>query len=252
MTILMVIALIPFFLCWGSFLNVVAYRLIRDVSFIRPRSYCIHCRHSLAWYDLLPVISWFMLKGRCRYCNEPITFLYPLIELLTALLMTLLVLLVPHSYQCAYFIFFSALIVTIRSDLETMLISRFVTLFLIPLGFAASACGLLDLTLFESILGACVGWMLLYLIDKFFFMLTKKNGLGQGDIDLLAFIGSFLGIYGCWVTLLLSSLIGSIIGGMYMFITGASKTLKIPYGPFLALGAIIFVLFKSYIFSFIF
>jgi len=250
--IAVVIALIPFFLCWGSFLNVVAYRLIHEVSFIRPRSYCPHCRHNLAWYDLLPVVSWIMLKGRCRYCHAPITFLYPLIEILTALIMILLVTFVPYHYMFAYFIFFSALIITIRSDLETMLISRFVSLYLVPLGFLFSALGMLPLSLTESILGALIGWSLLYLTDKLFFLITKKEGLGQGDIDLLTFIGSFVGIYGCWITLLASSLIGSILGGMYMIITGSGRMVKIPFGPFLALGALISVLFKSYIFSFIF
>jgi len=250
--ILVVIALIPFFLCWGSFLNVVAYRLIHTVSFIVPRLYCPHCRHTLAWYDLIPVISWLLLKGTCRYCKQSITFLYPFIELLTVLILSLLVLYSEPDYLFSYFLFFSALIVTIASDLRTMLISRYVSLFLVPLGFLLSAFNMLPITLPESIAGALMGFGLLYLIGKIFFGITHKEGMGQGDIDLLAFIGSFVGPYGCWMTLLLGSLAGSIIGILYSLIAKPGKYFKIPFGPFLALGAILFVLCKPWLLTLFF
>jgi prepilin signal peptidase PulO-like enzyme (type II secretory pathway) len=115
--------LVPVWLCWGSFLNVVAYRILHKKSIVKPRSQCPHCNHSLAWLDLIPVLSWVYLKGRCRYCGQPISTLYPFIEILTTLVMTLLVIMAPTRYVPAYFILFSALIVTIRSDIETMLIS---------------------------------------------------------------------------------------------------------------------------------
>ncbi|MCX5922679.1 MAG: prepilin peptidase [Candidatus Dependentiae bacterium] len=235
--------MIPLFLCWGSFLNVVAYRLIHNGSLLRPRSYCPHCRRTLAWYDLIPVLSWLLLKGSCRYCKKSISFLYPLIELVTALSMTMLTIYVPWDYFLGYFIFFSALIVTIRTDLEFMLVSRFVSLFLVPLGILLSFFNLLPLSLCESALGALIGYGILAGIARTFFILTKKEGLGQGDVDLLAFIGSFTGIYGCWISLLIGSLAGSVIGITYMAFFKPNKSFKIPFGPFLALGAMIFVLF---------
>src|SRR2546428_8423420 len=120
-------------LCWGSFLNVVGYRLMKDEHLL-DRSRCIHCKHQIAWYDLIPVISYFMLKGKCRACRQPISGLYPFIELFTTMSMLLLYYLVDFEYFIAYFLFFSALIITIRTDLETMLISRWVTLVLVPFG----------------------------------------------------------------------------------------------------------------------
>lgn len=148
---------------------------------------------------------------------------------------------VPLHYFLAYAVFFSALIVTIRSDLETMLISRFVTIYLMPLGWIFSFCNLLPITIGTSILGTIIGYAILFGIGKIFYLVTHKEGIGQGDLELLAFIGSFLGVMGCWVTLFIGSVVGSILAFAYMIITRNSKATKIPFGPFLALGAIAYV-----------
>jgi leader peptidase (prepilin peptidase)/N-methyltransferase len=243
---------VPFFLCWGSFLNVVGYRLIHEKSFIYPRSHCTHCKHTLAWYDLIPVISYLMLKGKCRYCHKSISFLYPLIELITAVIMPLLLLRVDSLYFPSYFIFFSALIVTIRTDLDLMLISRFVTLFLVPLAFILSFFSLLFISPLESFLGAFFGYGILFFIDSIFKLITKKTGIGQGDLDLLSFIGSFTGIYGAWFSLMFGSIIGSAIAGAYMLITKQTQGFKIPFGPFLGLGAMMYVLYHEEILRIIF
>lgn len=237
------------FLCWGSFLNVLAYRLIRNQNII-PRSRCTHCNKTIAWYDNIPLLSWVILGRKCRYCKLPISYLYPFIELLTALLLTTLFLYMPHHYFFAYFLFFSALIITIRSDLEYFLISRFATLFLIPIAFVFSYYGLLPISLSESIISAFVGFFGLYTLASFFYFFTKRHGIGQGDVDLLAFIGSFIGLFGLWATLLISSLSGTIIGLIYMFATGADRSVKIPFGPFLAFGAITYVLLQPLFITF--
>ena len=231
-------------MCWGSFLNVVGYRIIRGKSFITPRSRCPHCNHAIAWYDNIPVISWLLLNGHCRSCKKPISILYPFIELVTAIVMSLLYLNVDHHYFFGYFFFFSALIVTIRSDLETMLISRWATLFLIPISLWLCYAGLLPLTLHTGIIGTCFGYLTLTVLRTTFFMFTGKEGLGQGDLDLLAFIGSCTGIIGCWVALLIGSIAGSCYGIGYSRITGNKHSLKIPFGPFLALSAIAYVLWQ--------
>lgn len=159
---------------------------------------------------------------------------------------------IPGRYHGAYFIFFSALIVSIRSDLETMLISRYVTVFLIPLGLLFSSTDLLPITLTSSIAGIVLGYGSLFLASKTFFFLTKKEGIGQGDLELLAFIGSFVGFAGCWVTLFLGAVIGSIFGITYITLTGKSREVRIPFGPFLALGAILYVLFREQLLFYIF
>lgn len=225
------------------------YRLVRGISIVFPYSYCPSCKHSLAWYDNIPLISFIFLRGKCRYCEKPISLLYPFIELLTVLVMLGLFYLIDSHYWFSYFIFFSALIVTIRTDFETMLISRYTTLFLIPLGFVLSIMGLLPITLSQSIIGTLFGYFFLYSIAKTFFWYTNKEGMGQGDLELLACIGSFTGFLGCWITLMLASTIGALCGITYMIISGQRHSVKIPFGPFLALGAIAFVLFQNYFFT---
>ena len=186
-----------------------------------------------------------MLRGSCRYCKAPISILYPFIEILTSILLTALVLSVSTTFLFGYFFFFSALIVTIRSDLETMLISRFVTLFLVPIGFLLSWLHVIPLSFQESILGAFSGFIFLFLIAKLFTFFTGKHGMGQGDIDLIAFIGSFIGISGCWVTLFIGSFMGSIVGIIYIITAKPGPSAKIPFGPFLALGAMSYVLLQK-------
>jgi len=243
---LSVIYLVPLFLCWGSFINVLGYRLIYQQDFLWSRSRCPKCSTQLAWYDLIPILSWITLGARCRTCKEPISVLYPFIELLTAVSLTMLYVYVPHYYFFSYFIFFSALLVTIRSDLETMLISRYATLFLVPVGILLSLLNMLPITSTESIIGSIFGYGVLYGIARLFYTITKKNGLGQGDIDLLAFIGSFTGIIGCWATILVGSIVGSLFGIIYTLIAKPTGQVKLPFGPFLALGAISYVFMQEW------
>lgn len=246
--------LVPFFLCWGSFLNVIAYRLMHETfSFFDQRSRCPHCKYALTWYDNIPVVSWLTLKAQCRKCKKKISWLYPFIEIFSALSLFFLVLKSPYQYIPAYFLFFSALIITIRTDLETMYISRLVSLWLIPFGLLFSYLNLLPLSFFESIFGAVSGYLTLYCVVKGYYLLTKKIGMGQGDLELLAFIGSFTGIFGWWLSLLIGSCLGTVVGLIIVAVKKTSfKTLKIPFGPFLACGAIMYVLYGHYLVSLIF
>jgi leader peptidase (prepilin peptidase) / N-methyltransferase len=243
---------IPIFLCWGSFLNVLAYRLIQEQSIIKPRSSCPKCKKLIKWYDNIPVFSWLLLRGKCRNCKQPISFLYPFIEIFTALALSLLYLYVPHHYFFSYFIFFSALIVTIRSDLETMLISRFMSIYLAPIGILMSIYDALPLAASESICGAVFGYLFLFIINRVFKYWRNMDGIGEGDFDLLLFIGSFTGIIGCWMSITLGSILGSLYGIATLFFTQCNadsqsslQTTKIPFGPFLAFGAIMFVLMQK-------
>jgi leader peptidase (prepilin peptidase) / N-methyltransferase len=222
-----------------------AYRLISQDSILKHRSFCPHCKNTIAWYDLIPLLSWVILKGKCRSCSASISWLYFFIELLSVICFSALAALQQPYYWLTHFIFFSALLITIRTDLEHMLISRYVTLFLIPLGLLLSFMGFLPITFFESIMGAFSAYFFLYLISSCFFFLTKKVGLGQGDIELLAFIGSFLGIVGWWVTLIIGSFLGSILGILYILFFQKNSSVKIPFGPFLAFGALVYVLCEN-------
>lgn len=254
---LFIIYIAALLLCWGSFLNFIAYRLVHDVSFRRLRSFCPNCNYQIAWFDLLPVLSWLKLRGRCRNCLLPVSILYPAIELTTVLIGFGLIYLTQVEHLLAYFIFVSALLITIRTDLETMLISRFTTLFLIPIAFIFSLTyfghdPLLPINISDSIRGALFGFFILYLTNQIFLLLTKKDGMGQGDIDLLAMIGAFTGITGAWISLMIGSITGSFIGITMIYAGSYKLNTKVPFGPFLAFGAIVYTLFQNQLLRFIF
>lgn len=241
----------PFFLCWGSFLNVAGYRLIIGKSLIFPRSSCPRCGSLIAWYDNIPLLSWFLLRGACRSCRQPISFLYPFIEYVSLLFFFLLALSDASVYFFGYALFFSALIITIRSDLETMLISRLVTVYLIPLALALSFFEYLPITVGESLLGALVGYAALYIPARLYLYFTGNEGMGQGDLELLAMIGSFLGPIGCWMTLMMGSCLGAFFGALYVFIWTKDRSTIIPFGPFLAFAAMLVVLLGESILFFL-
>ena len=255
--ILFLICLILFLACWGSFLNFLAYRLVHDVSFTKSRSICPNCHYQIAWFDLIPIISWFNLRGLCRSCHQPISKLYPMIELVTILTGLMLFYFGRPEDLVAYFIFISALLIIIRTDLQTMLISRFTTLFLIPIPIILSltkfnSYPLLPITIMQAINGIFWGYSILFIINKIAWLITKKDGVGQGDIDLLAMIGAFSGIYGVWLSLMIGSILGSITG-IILICTGQSKLqTKLPFGPFLAIGAIIYILFQNQLLTLLF
>lgn len=233
------------FTCWGSLLNSIGYSLIHSDSGLEPIS-CPFCNFSLPRYGFLTVISFLYNQRTCRACRKPLALLNPAIELLTAA--SLMALYFTTFYPCPFFfyaLFFSALIITVRTDYETMLISRFVTIFLIPLVFLYTITPYAPVSTAESVVGALFGYGLLYIIAKSFLLLTKKEGLGDGDGELLAFIGSVLGLTGCWFTLFISSITGSIIGLIYLAVAQTDADLKIPFGPFLACGAILYTLLQQ-------
>jgi leader peptidase (prepilin peptidase) / N-methyltransferase len=235
--------------CWGSFLNVLAYRLVCNQSVILPCSHCAQCKQSLVWYDMIPIFSWVWLRGHCRTCGTYISWLYPFIELISALLFSLLWYRIDSHYFVAYALFFSALIITIRTDLEHMLISRFATTFLIPLGITAAFTGFIPLTPVQSMLGTFCGYFFLFSIATLFKWFTNKEGMGAGDFDLMALIGSFTGLLGVWIAILIGSTLGSLVGLFFLVVLKKDRSFKIPFGLFLAGGAISYVLYAKIILS---
>ncbi len=165
--------------------------------------------------------------------------------MLTAFLFVLLVLYIDPHYWLGYGIFFSALIVTIRTDFETMLISRYMTLSLIPVGILLSALELLPLSVMESVLGALFGYIFLWLVAHIFQAIRKIEGLGEGDLDLLAMIGSFTGIVGTWIALFLGAFLGSCVG-IFLMLKYKKYDIAIAFGPWLAFGALISVFTKKF------
>jgi len=234
-------------LCWGSFCNVLAYRMLHGYEWVYKRSFCPSCKKTIAIYDLIPVISWGILRGRCRMCGHSISWLYPFIEMLAGILAVSLWWYIPHHYGVAYVVFFTGLLVTIRTDLEAMLIFRAVTIGLLPIAYGASYLGYLPITLVESVIASVGAFGFLWLIRFLFWHSRRVEGLGRGDLDLIALIGSFVGILGVWGSLLVGSVIGFVGSLVYALVTrnGYSvkgiRDLKVPFAPFLAFGAIIYV-----------
>lgn len=231
-------------ICWGSFLNVIAVRLLKDIPLSQSRSACLSCEQIIPWHDLIPVFSWFILRGKCRQCGAFFSFLYPLIEALSGLLALGLYSFFPPLQAIAYGILCSALLITIHTDILEFTIIRYFSLGLIPLGLLASALNLLEITLYESIWGISAGYMLLWIPALIFKFWRKKEGMGEGDFELLAGIGAFLGPLGAWFTLLIGSVIGSLVSLILVNKRNLYAT-KIPFGPFLALGAFCYLFFKQ-------
>lgn len=245
-------------LCWGSFLNVVAYRLAFDKPFFTKRSYCPSCSKLIAWYDNIPLLSWIFLLGKCRACKKKISFVYPLIELSTTVVMsTLFIQFFDYPYDfsmisyttlfsfASYVLFFTALLVSTAMDFRAMVVSQLFTLWFVPIGLISAHFNLLEISALQSSLGALLGYGILWIIAFVFKRLTKKDGMGVGDMELLAMIGSFLGVYGVWASLMLGSTFGVIGGGVFLLIKKKKRTTRIPFGPFLSLGAILYFFFQE-------
>jgi leader peptidase (prepilin peptidase)/N-methyltransferase len=222
----------------GSFLNVCIHRIPRRQSLVYPGSRCPHCGYALRWYDNVPVLGYVSLLGRCRQCHARISLRYPLVELVTMALFVVhgmafgwSALLVPRL------LFACMLVVLFAIDLEHQLLPNVITLPGIVIGLIASA--VLPPGFTDAIIGAIVGGGVLWLIGEAYYRYSGHEGLGGGDVKMLAMIGAFLGWKLVLVTLVLSSFAGSIVGlGVIVMKRGGMKY-ALPYGTFLALGALI-------------
>lgn len=229
--------------CIGSFLNVCIWRLPESQSIVTPASKCPSCDMPIRFYDNIPIISYIWLWGKCRSCQEPITIRYPLVEIITGLFACATAIKFGLSYEAlSYFIFIAALIVTTFIDIDHQIIPDIISLPGIPIGLLLSiSLGLLHYK--DAILGLLIGGGSLFLIAWGYHLFTGKDGMGGGDIKLLAMIGAFIGWKGVLFTIFVSSATGSIIGIMLMLIKQKDFKLAVPFGPFLAIGAILYIFF---------
>ena len=223
----------------GSFLNVCIFRLPKEESIIWPGSHCPHCKKPIKFYDNIPLISYLLLGGKCRQCHSSISLQYPLVEGITAL-SSLIVFMEfgPSLSYLFYFSFVAALIVITVIDLYHQIIPDVISLPGIGVGLLASLM-IPQITFSNSLLGILLGGGSLFLIATVYQWLFKREGMGGGDVKLLAMIGAFLGWKAVILTILLGSLIGSITGIIVMVSKGKDFKYAIPFGPFLSLGAVI-------------
>jgi leader peptidase (prepilin peptidase)/N-methyltransferase len=221
----------------GSFLNVCIHRIPRSESILFPPSHCPRCSRRITWKDNIPVISFLFLRGRCRFCGEGISFRYPLVELLTACF-SLYLFSVSSSLieYLIYFVFAASLIAISFIDLQHRIIPNQISIPGIFLGFLASFL-LPRITWTDSLMGILFGGGIIYLVIVVYYLFTRREGMGGGDLKLLAMIGAFLGWKGAVFSLVAGALAGSVLGLTLMLVRGWSRRAQIPFGPFLSLGA---------------
>lgn len=249
----------------GSFLNVVILRTpirmewqwkkdAREVlelpevydppppGIVVERSHCPHCKTQLAWYENIPVASWLVLRGRCRTCKAPISPQYPAVELATMLAFLVSVTVFDFGWQGFGAMLFSAMLIALSGiDLRTQYLPDSLTLPLMWLGLVASVDDLYMETK-PALLGAMAGYLSLWSVWWVFKQLTGKEGMGHGDFKLLAAIGAWVGLAGILPTILLSSVVGAVVGSIWLAMKGRDRATPIPFGPYLALaGWVVFL-----------
>jgi leader peptidase (prepilin peptidase)/N-methyltransferase len=240
----------------GSFLNVCVYRLPRDLSVVRPRSFCPSCEAQIAWYDNIPVLSYVLLRGRCRRCGAGISWRYPAVELITGLLFAWAVWMWGPTLEAAKYCLFSAIVVAlVASDVEERILpdeltlggalAGFVLAWFVPINGGLArliAPGIHNpraLSLIEAALGAGVGAGSILLVAKVYELVRRREGMGFGDVKMVAMLGAFLGLQGSLLTLILGSMAGGVGGLLYILMTGEdASTYPLPFGAFLGVAGI--------------
>jgi leader peptidase (prepilin peptidase)/N-methyltransferase len=243
----------------GSFLNVCIYRWPRDLSVVRPRSHCPACGKTITWSDNIPLASYAILRGRCRHCTERIPLRYPVVELLTGLLFFYFVWTLGPTLAALKMCVFAALLVGLMfTDFEALILPDEFTLggtaaglafsFFVPVPSPIAGAFLMlagaqptrrTESLVESVLGAALPALFLWFVRWFYEKVRHREGLGLGDIKLIAMVGAFLGLSGALLTLIAGSLAGSVIGYGYIRATGKDPaTYELPMGTFLGVAAL--------------
>jgi len=271
--VLALLALV-FGLLVGSFLNVVIYRLplmmqrewraqchdfleLEDKSapeahfpvfnLAKPDSHCPHCKHAISAVENLPVLSWLLQHGKCRHCAAPISIRYPLIESVTGLLSFLIASQFGFTWlTLALLVFTWALIALTMIDVDHQLLPDDITLPLLWLGLLVNTQGWLT-TLDSAVWGAIGGYLILWGIYWAFKLLTGKEGMGYGDFKLLAALGAWLGWQALPQIILLSSLVGAVVGITLIMVQGRDKNVPIPFGPYLASAGMLALLWGDHI-----
>lgn len=236
----------------GSFLNVVIHRYPREESIVFPPSHCPECGAAIRWYDNIPLLSFAVLLGRCRTCRQPISWRYPLVELANALFYLAIFL---HTGPQIAFVFLAAfvsmLIVLIYIDAEIQILPDVIDVPGIVIGLAAGALGLyasapmltLSETWLDAALGALLGASILLAIIGLYWLVRRVEGMGQGDVKMLAMIGAMLGWRAVPAVLLVASISGALIGVPVALRSGRGMQLTLPFGVFLGFGALVVLFF---------
>lgn len=250
----------------GSFLNVCIIRIPERKSIVLPASACPKCGTAIRPYDNIPVVSWLLLGGKCRSCQNPISRIYPLVELLTGLLFFACYYAFGFTLETLKWFAFSALmIVLVFTDLRERIlpdavnytgfgIGLVLSLFMRPVDGTATwlANHMFDfpppapvLSFVDAILGAAGGSALLWLVSEGYFRLRGREGMGLGDVKMMLLVGAFLGLKRTLLTILAGSLLGSILGMLFIAARRKDSSYELPFGTFLGLAAMLVVFFGT-------
>lgn len=240
------ILIFVFGLCIGSFMNVCIYRIPLSKSIVTPRSMCPGCGRLISAYDNIPIISYIFLGGKCRKCKIPISLRYPLVEIISGLTALAVFMRFGISAEGAiYFAFVSALLIITFIDIDHRIIPDTISLPGIPAGFLLASLLLPTVTYKASLVGILIGGGSLLAVAWIYNLITKKEGMGGGDIKLLAMIGAFTGWKGVLFTIFVASATGTLAGIAVMLKTQKGMKLAVPFGPFLSIGAILYIFFGT-------
>lgn len=229
--------------CIGSFLNVVICRMPQGQSIVSPPSHCPVCNHNIPFYLNVPILSYLLLKGKCKFCNASISIRYPLVELTTGIIsLGLFLKFGPMPTTLFYFIFCAVLIAISFIDLDHQIIPDKLSLPGILI-FSTSCIFVPHMQFVSVIWGILAGGGILYLVALFYYLIRKHQGMGGGDIKLLAMIGAATGVKGVFFTLFTGSVFGTLggVGALILTKSAQNRQTKIPFGPFLSLGAILYI-----------
>ena len=241
----------------GSFLNTLIFRFPitqgiithkDEIHIYHPRSFCPNCNKMIPFYFNIPLLSFILLKGRCFFCSHKISFTYPFVELLNASFYLIFYLLYGLSYEFIFYSLVTSLLIPISFiDLKYRIIPNSLILFILLLGISFSFVNPY-LSVFTSIAGAVMGFLIFYLMSSIYLILKKEEGLGVGDAKLLAAVGSFVGIYNIPIIIFITSIVG-LVSGLVFYVTEDKKEkflkTSIPLAPSISLSFLLFFLFIS-------
>ncbi|GGN48849.1 prepilin peptidase [Oceanobacillus indicireducens] len=219
---------------FGSFFNVVGIRSPKSETFVNDRSYCPKCKKTLTWYELIPIISYLVQRGKCRNCKEKISLIYPVVETLTGALFVLSYLMIGLNVELiTALLLVSMLMIIFVSDIHYMIIQNKILLFFLPLFIILRFIAPLE-PWWSPIAGAVVATVLLALI-----ILVTRGGMGAGDMKLFGVLGIVLGLHNVLLAFFLACLIGAIVGSLLIALKIVKRKQPIPFGPYIVLGALI-------------
>lgn len=241
METLRVVLVVVVGLVWGSFLNVVIYRLPREKSLVRPPSSCTRCGRRIKWYDNIPVLSYLVLRGKCRFCGEKISPVYPAVEALTAVCFVIIYFHNLRFFDLQFFadcIFASSLIALGFIDFFHQIIPDHISIPVLVLALVYAPFRY-DLNLRKALLGAVVGGGFLLVVYLVYLLWKKKEGLGMGDVMMMLMVGAYLGLSRTILTLLLASVVGAVFGLLLVAFRGKDMKFAMPFGSFIAPAAFV-------------